>query len=127
MASPEAPPALRLHPSRVLARIVLLPLLALGLCACTPRQLVLDELANSLASQGQSAEDDPDLARDAAPFYLKLSESVLREQPGHLPLAGAVAGGFTQYAYAFVALQADRLDPTHPRTAAPPSTRASPP
>ncbi len=118
MAPPEALPALRLQPSRVLARIVLLPLLALGLCACTARQLVLDELANSLASQGQSAEDDPDLARDAAPFYLKLSESVLRERPGHLPLASAVAGGFTQYAYAFVAFEADRLDATDARAAA---------
>lgn len=117
MAPPPSTPALSSQ-ARRLARVLLVPLLALGLCACAPRQLVLGELADSLASQGQSAEDDPDLARDAAPFYLKLSESVLREQPGHLPLSAAVAGGFTQYAYAFVAFEADRLEATDARAAA---------
>jgi hypothetical protein len=51
------------------------------------------------------------------PFYLKLSESVLRPQPQHAGLAAAVAGGFTQYAYAFVAFEADRLDATDARAA----------
>lgn len=111
-----APCTARLQPS-TLARALLVPLLALSLCACAPRQLVLGEMADSLASQGQSAEDDPELAREAAAFYLKLSESVLREQPGHLPLAGAVAGGFTQYAYAFVAFDADRLEANDVRAA----------
>lgn len=117
MASPPSTPALPAQARRV-TRALLVPLLALGLSACAPRQMVLGELADSLASQGQSAEDDPDLARDAAPFYLKLSESVLREQPGHLPLSAAVAGGFTQYAYAFVAFEADRLEATDARAAA---------
>ena len=120
----SAPCTVRLPPS-TLARALVLPLLALSLCACTPRQLVLGEMADSLASQGQSAEDDPELAREAAAFYLKLSESVLREQPGHLPLAGAVAGGFTQYAYAFVAFEADRLEATDARAAARLRSRAA--
>ncbi|MCK6392422.1 TRAP transporter TatT component family protein [Zoogloea sp.] len=124
MAPCLAPRSARLRPAS-LARALLLPLLALSLCACAPRQLVLNEMADSLAGQGQSAEDDPELARDAAAFYLKLSESVLREQPGHLPLAGAVAGGFTQYAYAFVAFEADRLETTDARAAARLRSRAA--
>ena len=60
--------------------------------------------------QGQAQEDDLVLARDAAPFYLKLSESVLLQTPGHGPLAVTVSSGFTQYAYAFVAFEADRLE-----------------
>lgn len=67
-------------------------------------------LADALATQGQSDEDDLQLAREASAFYLKLSESVLREQPGHGRLATAVSGGFTQYAYAFVAFEAERLE-----------------
>ncbi|NDY89842.1 TRAP transporter TatT component family protein [Ideonella livida] len=74
-------------------------------------------LADALASQGASPEDDPQLAREAAAFYLKLSESVLRAQPDHLPLATAVASGLTQYTYAFVALEAEQLEQQQPRRA----------
>lgn len=91
------------------AQIGLLLVLAALLAGCAPRQLVLREVADALASQGQSPEDDLGLARDAAPFYLKLSEAVLLADPGHLALAEAVAGGLTQYGHAFVAFEADRL------------------
>ncbi len=84
-------------------------LLAVALAGCSPRQLLVRQVADALASQGQAPEDDLALARDAAPFYLKLSESLLAEDPGHLSLAEAVAGGLTQYAFAFVAFEADRL------------------
>jgi predicted anti-sigma-YlaC factor YlaD len=94
---------------RLAARAGLLLVLATLLAGCAPRQLVLREVADALASQGQAAEDDLGLARDAAPFYLKLSESVLLADPGHLALAEAVAGGLTQYGHAFVAFEADRL------------------
>ncbi|MEW6678528.1 MAG: TRAP transporter TatT component family protein [Pseudomonadota bacterium] len=83
---------------------------ALLLAACSPRQMVMGHLADGLASQGQQTEEDLDLAREASAFYLKLSESVLREQPGHAALAESVAAGFTQYAYAFVAFEADRVE-----------------
>ncbi len=78
--------------------------------ACSPGQMVVRNLADQLAAQGQSSEEDLELARDAGAFYLKLSESVLRQAPGHAALAQAVAGGFTQYAYAFVAFEADQLE-----------------
>jgi len=78
--------------------------------ACTPRQLIIRSVADELAGQGQAPENDLGLARDASAFYLKLSESVLRETPGNLKLSEAVAGGFTQYAFAFVAFDADRIE-----------------
>lgn len=80
------------------------------LAGCSPRQLIVGNLADELAAQGQAAESDLELARDAAPFYLKLSESVLRQQPGHAALAESVAAGFTQYSYAFVAFEAERVE-----------------
>jgi predicted anti-sigma-YlaC factor YlaD len=92
-------------------------ILMFTLAGCSPRQMVIGSLADSLASQGQAVENDLDLVRDASPFYLKLSESVLREQPGHAALAESVAAGFTQYAYAFVAFEADRIEPADARAA----------
>lgn len=92
-------------------------ILIFALSGCSPRQMVIGSLADSLASQGQAVENDLDLVRDASPFYLKLSESVLREQPGHAALAESVAAGFTQYAYAFVAFEADRIESKDARAA----------
>jgi predicted anti-sigma-YlaC factor YlaD len=46
-----------------------------------------------------------------------VSESLLRQTPGHLPLAESVASGFTQYAYAFVAFEAERLSNTDAKAA----------
>ncbi len=87
---------------------ILFPLLA----GCSLRQAVVGGIADELAAQGQGAETDLELAREASAFYLKLSESVLRQNPSHLPLAESVAAGFTQYAYAFVAFEADRVEST---------------
>lgn len=107
-------------PARLRQRILklLAPLLALvSLAACSPQQMVMRSVADELASQGQSAENDLELAREASAFYLKFSESVLRPQPDHTGLAAAVAGGFTQYAYAFVAFEADRIEATDAKAA----------
>ena len=82
-------------------------------------------MADELAQQAQDTEPDLLLARDASPFYLKLSESVLRASPGHLPLAAAVAGGYTQYAFAFVAFDAERLADTDVRAAQAGQARAA--
>jgi hypothetical protein len=114
--------------SRVIIDVVVL--LGLIIClallgACSPRLLVVRSLADELAGQGSAAEDDPVLAREASAFYLKLSESVLRQTPDHLALASAVSGGFTQYAYAFVAFDADRIEGRDAKAAQTLRTRAA--
>ncbi len=83
--------------------------LLLACCACSPKYLIAQGVASELAKQGSETEDDLVLAREASAFYLKLSESVLSQLPANAPLATAVAGGFTQYAYAFVQMDAERL------------------
>jgi hypothetical protein len=80
--------------------------------------IIVQNVADELASQGQGDEDDLLLARDASAFYLKLSESVLRQSPGHLKLAEAVSGGFTQYAFAFIAFEGDRIEARDAKAAA---------
>jgi predicted anti-sigma-YlaC factor YlaD len=93
-------------------RLTLLVLLALAVAlgGCSPRHLIVQGISNELASQGDAEEDDLGLAREASAFYLKLSESLLRESPGNLKLAQAVSGGFTQYAFAFVSFEAERME-----------------
>ena len=78
--------------------------------ACSPRQLIVGQLADELAEQSGGSELDLELLRDAAPFHLKLSESVLSRNPAHLRLAESVASGFTQYSYAFVAFEAEKIE-----------------
>ncbi len=84
------------------------------LLACSPRRMAVKTLADTLASAGASvqSDDDPELIRDAAPFNLKLMESVLDEAPRHRGLLLAACRGFTQYAYAFVQQDADEREAT---------------
>lgn len=101
---------------RACARRALLPIQALGLAAllllgaCTSvRNYAVDEVGAALAgaSATWSGDDDPELIRAAAPFSLKLIESLLAQRPEHPDLLLAAASGFTQYAYAFVQQDAD--------------------
>ena len=95
------------------------------LSGCAVRPFVLDQTAQALAGQPMSSEDDLQLAREASAFYLRFSESVLRETPGHLKLAEVVSAGFTQYAYAFVAFDAEKIDTKNPKEAAQMRERAA--
>lgn len=70
-------------------------------------------------------EEDLELARQAAPSFLKLTEAVLHEVPDHLGLAEVVSSGFAQYSYAFVASEAERLQARDARAAQLLSQRAA--
>lgn len=85
-------------------------MLALSLGGCAIKPYVIDQTAAALSDQAHVPEEDVLLAREASAFYLKFSESVLLQKPDHLKLAETVAAGFTQYAYAFVAMDADKLE-----------------
>jgi TRAP transporter T-component len=99
--------------------------LLIVLSGCAVRPFVVDQTAHALSGQGMSSEDDLQLAREASAFYLKFSESVLKEAPGHLKLAESVSAGFTQYAYAFVAFDAEKIDAKNPKAAAEMRERAA--
>ena len=79
---------------------------------CSLRKFAVNQVGNALASGGTTfaSDDDPELIRAAVPFSLKLMESLLAESPRHAGLLFATASGFTQYAYAFVQLDADELE-----------------
>src|SRR5215510_10009904 len=89
----------------IVMRGVLLALLtSAALDGCSIRQYALSRTADTLATSGASfaRDDDPELIQDAAPFSLKLADSVLAETPTHVGLLTAAAKNYTQYAYAFV-------------------------
>src|SRR4249920_3242256 len=89
-------------------------LIAMALNGCSIRQYALSRTADTLATSGTSfaTDDDPELIQDAAPFSLKLMDSVLAETPAHVGLLTAAAKNYTQYAYAFVQQEGERLEDT---------------
>lgn len=79
------------------------------------KRFAAGSVANAIAGSGGpdvfSSENDPELVRDAVPFGLKTMESLLEIVPKHKPLLLGLCRGFTQYAYAFVQADAERLEP----------------
>jgi predicted anti-sigma-YlaC factor YlaD len=91
--------------------ILILGLLAVSTAGC--KGFVLGMVADGLIDgTGLAQDDDPELVRDAAPFGLKTYEGLLEGIPEHRGLLQATASGFAQYAYAFVVLEADRIEDT---------------
>ncbi len=87
-------------------------LVALTSSGCSIRRIAVNKVGDALAAGGASfaSDDDPDLVKDAAPFSLKLMESLIAESPRHKGLRYATASGFTQYAYAFVQLESEAIE-----------------
>jgi len=95
---------------RVLLLSVLVFFSLAYLSGCSTNRLLARAVADQLAARADDQEEDLELARDAAPFFLKFSESVLAQTPDHEALAETVAAGFVRYAWAFVAFEADRVE-----------------
>jgi len=81
---------------------------------CSIKRVAVNKFGDALAGGGTTfaSDDDPELIAAAAPFSLKLMESLLAESPNHLGLLTAATSGFTQYAYGFVQTEADKLEPS---------------
>lgn len=79
---------------------------------CSIKRMAVNQVGNALAGGGTTftADDDPELIREALPFSLKLMESLLAESPNHTGLLLASCKGFTMYGYAFVKQDADELE-----------------
>jgi hypothetical protein len=86
--------------------------IALALCACSPKRIIVNKIGNALASGGPSpfdTDDDPDLVGDALPFALKMMETLLAQSPSNPGLLLAATSGFTQYSYVYVGQKAERV------------------
>ncbi|MBU0554018.1 TRAP transporter TatT component family protein [Myxococcota bacterium] len=107
-----------MSPLRRSARAAAWRLSALGLLLLLPpsggcvRGMAINALADSLASEGGAwaRDDDPELVADATAFGLKTIESLLDAEPEHPKLLLAATRNFTQYAYAFLQMEADYIE-----------------
>ncbi|MCP4662124.1 MAG: hypothetical protein GY856_42520 [bacterium] len=99
--------------------LLLTSMLLLVLTSGCLRKMAINTLADALAASGDvyASDDDPELVRDALPFALKTIDTLLVETPDHQGLRLAACQGYTQYAYAFVELEATRLEPVDYRGA----------
>ena len=88
--------------------------IALVLSGYSVRQYALNRASDALAGSGNSfaSDDDPELISEAAPFSLKLMDSVLEDTPEHIGLLTAATKGYTQYAFAFVQQDGEILEDT---------------
>jgi predicted anti-sigma-YlaC factor YlaD len=80
---------------------------------CSLHRYALNKASDAVTQSGTTyaSDDDPELVKAAAPFGLKLTESLLAKNPRHLGLLTSAASGFTQYSYAFVQEEADEVEP----------------
>jgi hypothetical protein len=58
-----------------------------------------------------SRDNDPEFVRLAAPSTLKMVEMLLDDEPSHPGLLMTACSGFTQYAYAFLHMEAEMTEP----------------
>lgn len=79
---------------------------------CSVEKMAMNKLGDALSGTSTvfASDDDPELIRDAAPFSLKLMETVLASTPDHDGLLLSLVSGFTQYGYAFVQQDAERVE-----------------
>ena len=95
------------------ATTVLALWLVLGSGACSIKRMAVNMSGNSVAEGGATftSDDDPELVEAALPFSLKLMESLLAESPEHRALLTSLASGFARFAYAFVQMRGDEVEP----------------
>ena len=91
---------------------IVLAVLCAALAGCGVQRFVVNKAGDALSGDSTTVarDDDPEFIRAAAPFSLKLIESLLAKSPQHPGMLLAAASGFTQYSYAFVQLDADQLE-----------------
>jgi predicted anti-sigma-YlaC factor YlaD len=101
------------------ARALLVLLLIPASGACSMKSMGINRMADALSSTASSysRDDDPEFVRLAAPSTLKMVEMLLDEQSSHPGLLITACSGFTQYAYAFLQLDAEMAEPSNPAAA----------
>jgi len=93
---------------------LVLPAVALcaALAGCSVQRFVVNKAGDALSGDSSSVarDDDPEFIRAAAPFSLKLIESLLAKSPKHPGMLLAATSGFTQYSYAYIQFDAEQLE-----------------
>jgi hypothetical protein len=106
--------------------LLMVGLLSLVTVSCSVRGMAVNTAANAMAGSGSgfASDDDPELVRAAAPFGLKVMESLLEASPRNRNLLLSLASGFTQYANGFIETDALPLRYSDPEAYEAARTRA---
>ncbi len=102
-------------------------LLLVVIAGCSPKRIGMNRMADALSATASSygRDDDIELVRTAAPATLKLVEMMLDEAPSHPGLLATACSGFTQYAYAYLHIDAEIARAKDPAAAAALESRAT--
>ena len=95
--------------SNIGAGVLVLALTVLFGPACSVKRLGVERMADAMSSTASAyaRDDDPEFVRLAAPSTLKMVEMLLDDNPAHPGLLLTACSGFTQYAYAFLHVEAE--------------------
>ncbi|HXG55761.1 MAG TPA: TRAP transporter TatT component family protein [Vicinamibacterales bacterium] len=104
---------------------ILVATVALG--GCSMKKMGMARMADAVSATATtfSTDDDPEFVRLAAPSTLKIVEMLLEDDPRHPGLLLTACSGFTQYAYAFLQVEAELSEASNPPAARELRTRAS--
>ncbi|MBA2304095.1 MAG: hypothetical protein H0W08_15880 [Acidobacteria bacterium] len=92
--------------------------LALGAAVssgCSLKRMGLERMADAVSATADAFahDDDPEFVRLGAPATLKMVEMLLDQAPAHPALLLTACSGFTQYAYAFLQVDAELIAPSN--------------
>ena len=84
---------------------------------CSFKRMGFSRMADAISATSATfgADNDPEFIRLAAPSTLKIVEMLLQDEPRHLGLLTTACSGFTQYAYAFLHVDSESMDPASAR------------
>src|SRR3954452_873026 len=83
--------------------------IALLPASCSPSRMGISRMASALTDTARAygSDSDPEFVRLAAPSTLKMVEMLLDQEPQQPGLLLTACSGFTQYAYAFLQVDAE--------------------
>src|SRR5262245_25890134 len=87
---------------------------AVLLSGCSVKRMGLERMADAVSATATAyaRDNDPDFVRAGAPATLKMVEMLLDQDPVHRGLLLTACSGFTQYAYAFLQVDAELGGPS---------------
>jgi TRAP transporter T-component len=99
---------------RAYGSLVIVVAAGLAVLGCSVKRMGLERMADAISatSSAFATDNDPEFVRLAAPSNLKMVEMMLEAQPRHHGLLSTACSGFTQYAYAFLQVDADAMEPS---------------
>ncbi|HVL67041.1 MAG TPA: TRAP transporter TatT component family protein [Vicinamibacterales bacterium] len=95
-------------------RAIVAAVVIVGVQGCALKRAGFERMADAISATASAfaRDSDPEFVRAGVPSTLKMVEMLLDEDPRHPGLLLTACSGFTQYAYAFLQVDAELLQPS---------------